>query len=131
MRHEALIGTYTRRGAEGIYRGAFDDETGAFETLELAVATVNPAFLIARGGCVYAVNEQTEGGVSAFRRRGASLALVDWLPSGGIYPCHLSVGPGWVAVANYGTGNVSLFPTDGAGRLLPMADMRQREGSGR
>ncbi len=62
MRHEVLIGTYTRRGAEGIYRGTFDDEIGAFETLELAVATDNPAFLIARGGCVYAVNEQTEGG---------------------------------------------------------------------
>lgn len=131
MWRDVLIGTYTWREAEGIYRGRFDDETGIFETLDLAVAADNPAFLAARGEMLYAVNEQHEGGVSAFRRSGTDLALVNTQPSGGSLPCHLAAGDDWVAVANYGSGHVTLFPTaTGDGRLLPMADSRQHRGSG-
>ena len=131
MRHDVLIGTYTWRDAEGIYHGRFDDETGAFETLGLAIAADSPAFLAPRGDTLYAVNEQREGGVSAFRRAGAALEFVNTQPSGGSLPCHLSAGPDWVAVANYGSGTVGLFPTaSDDGRLLPMADSRQHRGSG-
>ena len=131
MWHDVLIGTYTWRDAEGIYRGRFDDETGTFETLDLAVAADSPAFLAARGELLYAVNEKREGGVSAFRRDGVDLEFVNALPSGGSLPCHLSTGADWVAVANYGSGTVALFPTAGDdGRLLPMADSRQHRGRG-
>lgn len=131
MWRDVLIGTYTWRDAEGIYRGRFDDETGAFETLGLAVAADNPAFLAPRADMLYAVNEQREGGVSAFRRDGVDLEFVNSQPSGGSLPCHLSTGPDWVAVANYGSGTVGLFPTDSDdGRLLPMADSRQHRGDG-
>lgn len=131
MWRDVLIGTYTWRDAEGIYRGRFDDETGAFETLGLAVAADSPAFLVTHDDMLYAVNEQREGGVSAFRRAGTDLEFVNAQPSGGSLPCHLSAGPDWVAVANYGSGTVVLFPTSGdGGRLLPMADSRQHRGSG-
>ena len=131
MWRDVLIGTYTWRQAQGIYRGRFDDETGAFETLGLAVTADNPAFLAARDDMLYAVNEQREGGVSAFRRTGTDLDLVNIQPSGGSLPCHLSAGPNWVAVANYGAGTVALFPTGrDDGRLLPMADSRQHRGTG-
>ncbi|MCY3813072.1 MAG: lactonase family protein [Gammaproteobacteria bacterium] len=131
MWRDVLIGTYTWRDAEGVYRGRFDDETGAFETLELAVAADNPAFLAARGDMLYAVNEQREGGVSAFHRDGVDLEFVNAQPSGGSLPCHLSGGPDWVAVANYGSGTVALFPTAAEdGRLLPIADSRQHRGNG-
>ena len=131
MWRDVLIGTYTWRDAEGIYRGRFDDETGAFETLGLAIAADSPAFLAPRGDMLYAVNEQREGGVSAFRRVGTNLTFVNSQPSGGSLPCHLSAGPGWVAVANYGSGTVALFPTaSGDGQLLPVADSRQHRGSG-
>ena len=130
MWRDVLIGTYTWRDAEGIYRGRFDDETGAFETLDLAIAADNPAFLAARADMLYAVNEQREGGVSAFRRDGVDLEFVNAQPSGGSLPCHLSAGPDWVAVANYGSGSVALFPTTRDGRVLPMADSRQHRGNG-
>ena len=130
MWRDVLIGTYTWRDAEGIYPGRFDDETGAFETLDLAVAVDNPAFLAVRGDRLYAVNEQRDGGVSVFRRTGAELAFVNAQPSGGALPCHVAAADDWVAVANYGTGNVTLFPTAGDGRLLPMADARQHRGTG-
>ena len=131
MWRDVLIGTYTWRDAEGIYRGRFDDETGTFETLGLAVAADSPAFLAPRGDMLYAVNEQREGGVSAFRRTGVDLEFVNAQPSGGSLPCHLSVGTDWVAVANYGSGTVALFPTaDDDGRLLPIADSRQHRGAG-
>ena len=131
MWRDVLIGTYTWRDAEGIYRGRFDDETGAFETLGLVIAADSPAFLAVHGDMLYAVNEQREGGVSAFRRAGTDLEFVNAQPSGGSLPCHLSAGPDWVAVANYGSGTVALFPTaSGDGGLLPMADSRQHRGSG-
>ena len=131
MWRDVLIGTYTWRDAEGIYRGRFDDETGAFETLELAVAADNPAFLATRADMLYAVNEQREGGVSAFRRDRVNLDFVNAQPSGGSLPCHLTAGPDWVAVANYGSGTVALFPTAGDdGGLLPIADSRQHRGKG-
>ena len=131
MWRDVLIGTYTWRDAEGIYRGRFDEESGAFETLGLAIAADSPAFLVPRGDMLYAVNEQREGGVSAFRCTGTNVEFVDAQPSGGSLPCHLSVGHDWVAVANYGSGTVALFPTAGDdGRLLPMADSRQHRGNG-
>ncbi|MCY4014743.1 MAG: lactonase family protein [Gammaproteobacteria bacterium] len=130
MWRDVLIGTYTWGDAEGIYRGRFDDETGAFETLELAIAADSPAFLAARGDMLYAVNEQREGGVSAFRRDHVELDFVNAQPSGGSLPCHLSAGSDWVAVANYGSGTVALFPTADDGGLLLMADSRQHRGKG-
>ena len=42
----------------------------------------------------------------------------------------LTAGAGWVAVANYGSGSVALFPTAEDGRLLPMTDSRQHSGGG-
>lgn len=130
MRRDILLGTYTWGGAEGIYGGSFDDETGELEVLDLAIAADNPAFLALCGESLYAANEQRDGGVSAFRRTPAGLEFVNSQPSGGSLPCHLAAGPGWVAVANYGTGTVALFPTGEDGSLLPMADLRQHLGSG-
>ena len=129
MQHDVLIGTYTHGAAEGIYRGRFDDETGAFETLELVAAVANPAFLASRDDLLFAVNEQVDGGVSAFRREDRRLHLVGAEPSGGSLPCHISAGDGWVAVANYGSGGVTLLPIVD-GRLQPMSDLRQHEGAG-
>ena len=129
MQHDVLIGTYTRRDAEGIYRGRFDDRTGEFETLELVAATANPAFLALRGNVLFAVNEQIDGGVSAFHREGTRLKFVNAEPSGGSLPCHLAAGEGWVAVANYGSGSVALFPDDD-GRLQAMSALRQHAGAG-
>ncbi|MYE24946.1 MAG: lactonase family protein, partial [Gammaproteobacteria bacterium] len=114
VQHDVLIGTYTHRDAEGIYRGRFDDETGTFETVDLAVAVANPAFLALRDDMLFAVNEQMDGGVSAFHREDGRLDLVAAEPSGGSLPCHISAGDGWVAVANYGSGTVPQF-TVGAG----------------
>ena len=129
MQHEALIGTYTHGDAEGIYGGRFDDETGEFQTLDLLAAVPNPAFLALRDDMLFAVNEQIDGGVSVFEREDGRLNLVSAEPSGGSLPCHISAGAGWVAVANYGSGNVTLFPTV-AGRLQAMSDLRRHEGTG-
>ena len=68
------VGTYTRRGGEGIYVCHLDPASGAMEVLSAAGATDNPSYLTLHpnGRALYAVNEVPErggqpgGGVSAY-----------------------------------------------------------------
>ncbi len=131
-----LIGTYTPKPAEhgagasrGIYHATFDDATGQFNVEGLAAETSSPAFLAQAGEFVYAVNEQEKGQVSAFCLREDGLEFVNAVPTGGVYPCHLAMSADWLAVANYGSGNLATFDiSDGA--LGDRIDFAQHTGSG-
>jgi 6-phosphogluconolactonase len=135
------VGTYTRRGSEGIYVYAFDPSTGGLSPLGVASGVVNPSFLVAApsGSYLYATNEvgalgDTPGGaVTAFQiQPGAGLLnRLNQQPSHGAAPCHLSVDQTEqvVLVANYNGGNVAAFPIERDGSLAPAGDVVQHSGS--
>ena len=129
-----LIGTYTlaehsARASRGIYHATFDDATGQFNMRGLAAKTSSPSFLAQVGEFVYAVNEQEKGQVSAFRLRDDDLEFVNAVPTAGVYPCHLAATPDWLAVANYGSGNLAIFEVND-GALGERVDFVQHTGSG-
>lgn len=139
-----FVGTYTAgdTGSRGIYRMEFDPESGKLSEPALAVETASPAFLAVHpnGKTLYAVNELSEfegkaqGSVSAFTldRSTGALEAINVQGSGGSYPCHLSVDRSGrnVLVANYGGGNVAVFPIREDGGLGPISSLQKHSGSG-
>lgn len=129
--HRLLIGTYTKKDADGIYWASFDSDSGALTVDGLAVATENPSFLARVDDDIYAVNENSDaGGVSAFRLDGGALTPINQQPSDGTWPCHLAATETWVAVSNYGSGSVAVFPRNRDGSIGPRRDFVQHTGSG-
>lgn len=136
------IGTYTNGDSEGIYRCAFDDETGALEVKGVAGPIDNPSFLAVHpsGRSLYSVSETSEfegaagGGVYAYAidRPDGRLTQLNARSSRGGAPCYVTVTPDGrhVLVANYSGGNVAILPLRGDGRLGEASDVEQHEGSG-
>jgi len=60
--HLVYVGTYTSRGAEGIYAYRYDPSTGELSPLGVAAETPNPTFLAIAPDQkhLYAVNEVAE-----------------------------------------------------------------------
>ena len=135
------VGTYTGTGSEGVYAFRFDPATGESSTLDLAAATENPSFLAIdpEGRILYAANELEEfrgeptGTVSVFAIDQASgmLKLLQQVPSLGGSPAHLSLDMSarHLLVANYGGGNVAVFPVGRDGRLGEHSALVQNSGA--
>jgi 6-phosphogluconolactonase len=90
------VGTYTDgTRSEGIYLVRMNTRTGELELLSVTDAGPNPSFLAVHpsGRALYAANEATDGGVSAFAISEGSGALtrINRQPSGGSGPCFVSV----------------------------------------
>ncbi|MCF6286467.1 MAG: lactonase family protein [Candidatus Hydrogenedentes bacterium] len=131
------VGTYTSGESEGIYRFAFDDESGEASPAELAVATDNPSFLAGHPSqpVVYATARLGDNhAVSAFQIDKASGKLVplNHQPAGGRGPCHVAVTTDgkFAAVANYGDGTVSVYPVAAGGTLGEACAFFQHTGTG-
>lgn len=134
-----FIGTYTTDGSKGIYVYRFQPETGELVFTGQTAAETNPSFVVPYGNVLYSVSEtgnyegKPTGAVSAWRLDPATGALtfLNRQTSGGTSPCHLSVTADgrFVAVANYGSGTVSLLPVAADGSLEPGQTV-QHEGSG-
>jgi 6-phosphogluconolactonase len=136
-----FVGTYTDGNSKGIYRFAFDPNTGKLTGGELAASSANPSFLAVHPGrrFLYAVNEDGDfggkhaGAVSAYALdpAGGKLTFLNHQPSGGDGPCHLVVDRAGkhVLVANYGGGSVSVLPVGEDGRLGQATAFVQHHGS--
>ncbi|MER7458453.1 lactonase family protein [Micromonospora sp. NPDC126480] len=132
------IGGYTAetggRG-EGIVAARRDPDSGALTPLGTVAVTPAPSFLARhpRLPVLYAVNELTDGAISAFRvAPDGSLTAFATRPTGGAEPCHLAVAAdgGHLFVANYGGGSVTVFPLDGQGAPGERSDLVRHEGHG-
>ena len=126
------VGTYTdKTESKGIYAFRFDDSSGALTPIGLVAETQNPSFLTASRDHrrVFAVNELQSfegspgGSVTSFDvdRKTWKLKPLSVQATRGAGPCHLVLDNTgrYLAVANYGGGNYSLFPVDRDGRLRP------------
>ena len=142
-RDVCFVGSYGPADEPGITWLALDDDA-ELELLGVHTGIQNPSFLALHPGRghLYAVSETglepdgAHGSVHAFRveRDETSVELVEInsRSTEGDYPCHLAVDAGgdWLAVSNYGTGNVAVFPIGPDGDLGPMTSFAQHRGSG-
>lgn len=133
--YHLLTGTYTSGKSEGIYVYRFDTETGELSHLHTARGIDNPSFvtLSPDGRYVYAVSEQYDGMVSAYRfnQSTGALEFLNEQPSGGGAPCYLTVDQQGkhVFVGNYSGGSLSVLPIMGDGRLGDPVQTIEHEGS--
>lgn len=134
------VGTYTGSGSEGIYLAEYAPDGQELVLRGVAAKTENPSFLAQHPSLpvLYAVGEsggseaQPEGTVSAFRMEtDGALTLMNQASSGGVHPCHLAVAPDGkhLAVSNYSSGSVALFPIKDDGSLVEASYISQHTGS--
>jgi len=133
------IGTYTNTGSKGIYIYNFDAQTGKTKWVSNTDSTTNPSYIIfsRNGNYMYAVNETNganPGRVSAFsfNKNKGTLKLLNSVSSGGDDPCYLATDRSgkWLAVANYSSGSLSVFPVNKNGTLQPYSQLIQDVGTG-
>lgn len=132
-----LIGTYTSGKSEGVYVYRFNSTTGDFDSVSV-VKTPNPSYLAISPDekFVYAVNEGADKGnggkvtAFAFNKTDGKLSFIDQQPSAGDDPCYVSVDKTnkWIAVANYTSGTLSIFPINKSGGLDPASTVIQQTG---
>ncbi len=128
-----FVGTYTRRRSKGIYAWRCDSK-GKLFPLALAGESRNPSFLaVGPHDCLYAVNENDTGTVSAFSfdRSSGALKLLNTVQSRGASPCHVSLDRSgkWLFAANYDSGSVAMFPVRPSGALGEASAFAQHSGS--
>jgi len=119
--HPLYIGTYTSRdgGGKGIQAATYDPTTGKITPTGVVTGVPDPSFLAVHpdGRTLYTVNERERGAVSAVRI--ADGEMLGSRPTGGQYPCHVSVHPSgrWLLSADYGSGSVAVHPIRADGAL--------------
>jgi 6-phosphogluconolactonase len=135
----AYVGTYTRSGRSGGIH-AFDHDAAAGTLTPLGITELaDPSFLAfdPTRRFLFAVSEgegRDGGAVASFRidPQSGALTQLSHQPTGGGEPCHLctDLSGKWLIVANHEHGSVAVLPIDAEGRLGPMTELRQHEGSG-
>jgi 6-phosphogluconolactonase len=141
-RYRVFVGTYTGGDSisKGVYSCEFDAETGKLSEPVLAAELINPSFLAIHpsGKYLYAVNEVSEapgrgnGAVTALTiNADGTLTKINHQASEGGAPCHCNVDSTGtnLLIANYGGGNVAVYPISEDGSLKPVSCNIQHEGS--
>lgn len=130
-----LLGTYTRKGSQGIYKMSLHEEEKKMKDLELMEELSNPTYLDTSSddSLLFSVLKADEkGGIASFKKNEGSnqYEQVDIHLQQGSAPCFVSYDEErqFLYTANYHTGAVSLFKTSEAGDLV-FLDSVQHEGS--
>ena len=136
----AYIGTYTPNGG-GIYLFRVDSVSGALTQLHVFDDIRNPSWLALNPARtrLYAISEidnfqETHGGaVVSYAIDAATLQVqrLNTVSSRGAMPSHISLHPSgkFAFVANYGGGNVAVFPIGSDGALGEASDVRPSVGA--
>lgn len=123
------IGTYTSGGtSDGIYIYDFNEKTGS-TTFSKSIKMSNPSFLTKRGDILYAVNEDTDGIVTAYNL--SQDKIISKFPTEGAHPCHIALSPKdpILVVSNYSGGSLILYSLGEKGEILKKDDFIQFTGS--
>jgi 6-phosphogluconolactonase len=135
----AYVGTYTPNGG-GIYLFRVDRATAALLQMQVVDDIRNPSWLALNPAQtrLYAISEidnyqgAHDGAVVTYAIDPTSMQLtrLSAVGSSGTSPAHVSVHPSgkFVFVANYGGGNVAVFPVAADGTLGPASDVRPSVG---
>ena len=132
-----LVGTYTKKGSEGMYVYKFNSNTGDLSAVGKAAGLKNPTFLTVSPNqkFVYAVGEtDPNGSVSAFSfdKKTGSLTKLNTQDVQGSGTCYITVDKTgkWIMTGNYGGGNVSVLPIQADGSIGKPTQNIQHEGKG-
>jgi 6-phosphogluconolactonase len=135
----AYVGTYTPNGG-GIYLFRIDRASASLMQMQVVDDIKNPSWLAINPAQtrLYAISEidnyqgAHDGAVVTYAIDPASMQLtrLSAVGSSGTSPAHVSVHPSgkFVFVANYGGGNVAVFPVAADGTLGPASDVRPSVG---
>jgi 6-phosphogluconolactonase len=129
----AYLGAYTTwpGGGRGIGVAAYDPATGRLRPTGVVGDVPNPSFVIAAGQRLYAVNEQSDGGVTALAvGRDGVPEVINSASTGGADPCHLALHRGFLLAANYSSGSVSVHRVRPDGGVGERTDLVEHSGTG-
>lgn len=140
-KYQLYIGTYTNGESKGIYHYVFDSNTGTLNYKTVTEGIKNPSFLkispdkkylysVAEGD---SFNGKKGGGVAAYKiETDTKLTFLNDALSMGAYPCHVAISPDGktVIASNYGGGNLAVYNVFNDGKLTPIKQLIQLEGSG-
>ncbi|MDO5638915.1 MAG: lactonase family protein [Neisseria sp.] len=124
-----LVGTYTdETDSDGIHVLSFNRRSGALKAVAKTQNVSNPSYLAwsKNRDFVYAVNENgshnDDVSAFAFDARRGTLSFVNKQPAGGSAACYLAVDHSGchLAVANYLSGNFSLYDLGGKSGISPI-----------
>ncbi|MBU3077845.1 lactonase family protein [Sphingomonas quercus] len=127
------VGTYDKGGGEGLVTIGFSpDEGWSVDATIGEIRNASYGASSARFGLHYLVDEQADGALLACRE-GRPWRVLARLATQGAEPCYASLDPAerWLAVANYGSGDIALFalhPDTGLPLVPPT--IRRHHGSG-
>lgn len=131
------VGTGTDNPDEGIYTFRFDSDSAALRQVQETTPLLNPTFLTLApdGQHLYSVGETSDSGkIHAFDVTPSTggLTSINSVSAEGRGPCYVSMDATgrWVLTANYGEGNVAVFPVHDDGALGPASQVVQHTGSG-
>ncbi|PKR89962.1 6-phosphogluconolactonase [Pleomorphomonas diazotrophica] len=133
MSARLLIGTYARNGGAGLH--SLSREDNGWTLGEAYPGAQNASFgtYSARHDLFYFVNEQAEGALGAFRAKEGGWERLACVETRGGGPCHVALNKdeSSLAVANYDSGSIVLFPLDQAtGLPVEPPVVRQNAGGG-
>ncbi|WP_159651134.1 lactonase family protein [Vibrio atypicus] len=126
------VGTYTDSPSQsrGIVKVSLNQQTGELIRLDDVYPLRNPSYLTLTSQAIYSFSEvaQQEGAQLVCLQNQSAFSL----PIAGDYPCHLDVSPdgNYLAVANYGSGNVSVYSLDNQGVPVSQVANLVEEGKG-
>ncbi len=130
------VGTYASGEDGGIQICNFNAKDGSVEKIGNYAGIKRASFLALdpKRNYLYSVSETSDSGsVSAFAidSKTGLLTPLNHQSVHGNGPCYVTVDDSgkWVLAANYGSGNVCVFPVNDDGSLAPASDVRQHEGS--
>lgn len=131
-----LVGTYTKSADEGINVYAFNTTTGVLRYVSTTKNVNNPSYLVIAPDQkhVYSVNENNEGGVSAFEwdTTSGELTFLNKQSSGGAAPCYITTDEDgkYVIVGNYSGGSLSVLPVRADGKIDAPVQTIEHTGTG-
>lgn len=122
-----LAGSYSDGSTPGISAFLFDILTGDFEKINEIGDVSNPSYLIVSPDKkhIYSVNENSNGGVSAFSFDQGKIEFVNSQLTEGADPCYININRdnSFLITANYSGGNISVFPLAPHGSIEVMTQL--------
>lgn len=132
---QVYVGTYSRRGSEGVYRFQWDAQNGKLKKDSVIKNMKDPSFLTldASGKNLYVVHEAEGGAVQSFKKNKSGSFVENGKPVStiGAHPCYVSLSKNqrWVIAANYNGGSFSVHPVASNGSVLAATQFIQHYGS--
>lgn len=137
-----FVGTYTKNSkSKGIYLYEMNRNTGALSYVSTCV-TINPSYLAIHPNkqWLYAISEvggdnpKSTGLISAFKIDSIKkeVTFINSVSAQGNGPCYVSIDQtgNFAMLANYGSGNVAIFPINKDGSLKEASSSHQHVGKG-